>query len=116
MGKLRELKILLQKYFGTSDLKPTKVKKPTPVKDAKPHEKLSSLVEEIGKDIFGIRVRVEWGKCPYCDTTTQLLSLYSNYFRCSLCQETIRQYVNGHIAYLPIDSKTSTLDHEPKEK
>ena len=115
MGKLKELKILLQKYFGTSDPKPTATKKPTPVKDAKPHEKLSSLVEEIGKDIFGIRVRVEWGRCPYCDTTTQLLSLYSNYFRCSLCQETIRQYVNGHIAYLPIDSKTSTLDHEQKE-
>ena len=56
MGKLKELKILLQKYFGTSDPKPTATKKPTPVKDAKPHEKLSSLVEEIGKDIFGIRV------------------------------------------------------------
>ena len=112
MGKLKELKILLQKYFGTSDPKPTATKKPTPVKDAKPHEKLSSLVEEIGKDIFGIRVKVEWRKCPYCDTTTQLLSLYANYFRCSLCQETIRQYVNGHIAYLPINKD---LDSESKD-
>ena len=112
---IEKLKILLRKYFGTSSPKPIEVKKPTPVKAAKPHEKLSSLVEEIGKDVFGIRVKVEWGRCPYCDTTTQLLSLYSNYFRCSLCQETIRQYVNGHIAYLPIDSKTSTLDHEQKE-
>ena len=33
-----------------------------------PHEKLNSLVEEIGKDMFGIRVRVEWGRCPYCET------------------------------------------------
>ena len=68
---IKELKILLQKYFGTSSPKPIETKKPIPVKAGKPHEKLSSLVEEIGKDIFGIRVKVEWGRCPYCDTTTQ---------------------------------------------
>ena len=113
MLKLKELKILLQKYFGISSPKPIETKKPTPAKAVAPHEKLSSLVEEIGKDMFGVRVRVEWGRCPYCETTTQLLSLYSNYFRCSLCQETIRQYVNGHIAYLPIDDK-SALSNEPK--
>ena len=104
MGKLRELKILLQKYFGISSPKPIETKKPTPAKAVSPQEKLNSLVEEIGKDMFGIRVRVEWGRCPHCESMTQLLSLYSNYFRCSLCQETIRQYVNGHIAYLPVDS------------
>ena len=113
MVKLKELKTLLQKYFGTSSPKPIETKKPIRVKGETPREKLSSLVEEIGKDMFGIRVRVEWGKCPYCEMTTQLLSLYSNYFRCSHCQETIRQYVNGHIAYLPIDEKSS-LDHESK--
>ena len=113
MLKLKELKILLQKYFGTSSPKPTETKKPIPVKVVQPHEKLSSIVEEIGKDMFGVRVRVEWGRCPYCETTTQLLSLYSNYFRCSLCHETIRQYVNGHISYLPIDDK-SALGDEPK--
>ena len=113
MLKLKELKILLQKYFGISSPKPIETKKPTPVKVVRPHEKLSSIVEEIGKDMFGVRVRVEWGRCPYCETMTQLLSLYSNYFRCSLCHETIRQYVNGHIAYLPIDDK-SALGNEPK--
>ena len=113
MLKLKDLKILLQKYFGISNPKPIETKKPIPVKVVRPHEKLSSIVEEIGKDMFGVRVRVEWGRCPYCETTTQLLSLYSNYFRCSLCHETIRQYVNGHIAYLPIDDK-SALGDEPK--
>ena len=112
---IEKLKTLLQKFFGISSPKPTEVKKPTPVKAAKPHEKLSSLVEEIGKDIFGIRVRVEWGRCPYCETMTQLLSLHANYYRCSLCHETIKQYVNGHIAYLPIDNDRSTLEHEQKE-
>ena len=109
----KELKILLRKYFGISDTTPTETKKPIPEKATSQQDKLSSIVEEIGKDIFGIRVRVEWGTCPHCETTTQLLSLYSNYFRCSLCQETIRQYVNGHISYLPLDSKL--FDSEPKD-
>ena len=110
---IKELKTLLQKYFGTSSPKPIEVKKPTPVKVAKPRETLSSLVEEIGKDMFGVKVRIEWGRCPYCETVTQLLSLYDNYFRCSLCRETTRQYVNGHIAYLPLNDK-SALSNEPK--
>ena len=103
----------MQKYFGTSSPKPIKVKKPTPAKVVEPHEKLNSFVEEIGKDMFGIRVKVEWGRCPYCETVTQLLSLHQNYFRCSQCHETTRQYVNGRIAYLPIDEK-SALSNEPK--
>ena len=110
---LKELKILLQKCFGTSNRKPIETKKPTPVKVVPPHEKINSLVEEIGKDMFGIRVRVEWGRCPYCEAVTQLLSLHTNYFRCSQCHETIKQYVNGHIAYLPLDDK-SALDNESK--
>ena len=110
---LKELRILLQKCFGTSSPKPTETKKPTPARVVPRHEKISSLVEEIGKDMFGVRVRVEWGRCPYCEAITQLLSLHANYFRCSQCHETTRQYVNGHIAYLPIDDK-SALGNEPK--
>ena len=110
---IEKLKTLWQKYFGTSSPKPLETKKPTPVKKKTREEKLSGLISEIGKNVFGVRVRVEWGRCPYCETTTQLLSLYDNYFRCSLCHETIKQYVNGHIAYLPIDDKL-TLRHEPK--
>jgi hypothetical protein len=114
MLKLKELKILLQKYFGISSPKPIKTKRPTPAKVVPPHEKLSAIVEEIGRDMFGVRVRVEWGRCPYCEMVTQLLSLHANYFRCSQCHETTRQYVNGHIAYLPLDDK-SALGHGPKE-
>jgi len=110
---IKELKTLLQKYFGISSPKPTVVKKSTPVRAVLPHEKLNSFVEEIGKDMFGVRVRVEWGRCPYCEVVTQLLSLHANYFRCSQCHETTRQYVNGRIAYLPIDDR-SALSNEPK--
>jgi len=101
---IKELKTLLQKYFGISSPKPIEVKKPTPAKAVTPHEKISSLVEEIGKDMFGIRVRVEWGRCPYCDNITQMLSTHKGYFRCSTCRELTRQYINGKISFLPVDN------------
>ena len=88
---IKELKTLLQKYFGTSSPKPIETKKPTPVKVALPHEKLNSLVEEIGKEMFGVRVRVEWGRCPYCEVSHSIIKhLHANYFRCSQCHETIK--------------------------
>ena len=110
---LKELKTLLQKYFGTSSPKPIEVKKPTPARVVQPHEKINSLVEEISKDMFGIRVRVEWGRCPYCDSVAQMLSTRVGYFRCSNCREITKQYVNGKIAYLPADVP-HILGDEPK--
>jgi hypothetical protein len=110
---LKELKTLLQKYFGTSSPKPIETKKPTPVKAVRPQEKLNSLVEEIGNEMFGIRVRVEWGRCPYCESVTQMLSTRVGYFRCSTCREITKQYVNGKIAYLPVDDPQLFGD-EPK--
>jgi len=110
---LKELKTLLQKYFGSSSPKPIETKKPIPAKVVQPHDKLSSLVEEIGKDMFGVRVRVEWGRCPYCESVTQMLSIKTGYFRCSTCREITKQYVNGHIAYLPIGDP-HVLEDEPK--
>jgi hypothetical protein len=107
---IKELKTLLQKYFGTSSPKPLKAKKPTPARVVNPREKINSLVEEIGKDMFGIRVRVEWGRCPYCESLTQLVSLRPGFFRCSNCHEITKQYVNGKIAYLPVDDPRSLGD------
>ena len=54
---IEKLKTLWQKYFGTSSPKPTETKKPTPVKVVPPHERLNSLVSEIGKDMFGVKVK-----------------------------------------------------------
>jgi hypothetical protein len=110
---LKELKTLLQKYFGTSSPKPIATKKPTPAKAVQPHEKLKSLVSEIGKDMFGVRVQIELGRCPYCESITQMMSTRIGYFRCSNCHEITRQYVNGHIAYLPVDDP-HILGDEPK--
>ena len=110
---IKELKTLLQKYFGTSSPKPLETKKPIPVKVVQPREKINSLVEEIGKDMFGIRFRVEWCRCPYCESITQMLSTEVGYFRCSMCREMTKQYVNGHIAYLPMNDPR-VLESEPK--
>ena len=110
---LKELKILLQKYFGISSPKPTATKKPTPVRAVAPHEKINSLVSEIGKEMFGVHVRVEWGRCPYCESITQMLSTHAGYFRCSTCREITKQYVNGKIAYLPVDDPHSLGDEPP---
>jgi len=110
---IKELKILLQKYFGISSPKPIEVKKPIPVKVEPPQERLNSLVEEIGNEMFGVRIRVEWGRCPYCESITQMLSTRMGYFRCSTCREVTKQYVNGHIAYLPIDDPR-VLENERK--
>ena len=104
---LKELKTLLQKYFGSSSPKPIATKKPMPAKVVRPEDKLNSLVSEIGRNMFGVHVRVEWGRCPYCESITQMLSTHAGYFRCSECREMTKQYINGHIAYLPID------DHHP---
>ena len=100
---IKELKTLLQKYFGTSSPKPIATKKPTPVKVVTPQQKINSLVSEIGKDMFGISIRVEWGRCPYCESIAQMLSTRVGYFRCSNCHEITRQYINGHISFLPIE-------------
>ena len=110
---IKELKTLLRKYFGSSSPKPTETKKPTPAKVVEPPEKINSLVEEISKDMFGIRVRVEWGRCPYCDSLTQMLSTHKGYFRCSTCKEMTRQYVKGKIAYLPVDD-SHVLGDDPQ--
>ena len=110
---IKELKTLLQKYFGISSPKPLKVKKPTPVKAVRPQDKINSLVSEISKDMFGIKVRVELGRCPYCENVTQMLSTRVGYFKCSICREMTKQYVNGCISYLPIDDP-HILGDEPQ--
>ena len=107
---IKELKTLWQKYFSTLSPKPLKVKKPTLVKQKTHEEKMPGLISEIGKEMFNVRVQIELGRCPYCDTITQMMSTQIGYFRCGNCKEITKQYINGHIAYLPIDSKSPLGD------
>ena len=110
---IKELKTLLQKYFGTSSPKPLETKKPTLVKKNTQRKKLHGLISEIGKEMFDVRVQVEWGRCPYSESIAQMMSTRLGYFRCSNCREITKQYVNGRIAYLPVDDQ-SALGDEPK--
>jgi uncharacterized protein (DUF983 family) len=50
-------------------------------------------------------IKTTLGKCPYCSETTILVSLVTDYYRCSACGEDIKQHVNGSISYLPVSAK-----------
>ena len=61
------------------------------------------LFEEVGKEFFKIKVKVNWGRCPYCETVSQLVSIRPGYYTCTFCRELTKQHVNGSIQYLPIN-------------
>lgn len=48
------------------------------------------------------------GRCDNCQETSILISIISDYYRCTNCGHDMKQYVNGSIKYLP-------LSHEEKE-
>tara|TARA_B100000700_G_scaffold221796_1_gene244222 strand:+ start:148 stop:399 length:252 start_codon:yes stop_codon:yes gene_type:complete len=45
------------------------------------------------------------GICPGCREEVVLLSLVQDYYRCTSCGEDTKQYINGHIKYLSVNSK-----------
>ena len=48
------------------------------------------------------------GICPHCDEDTLLVAIVTDYYKCTMCGEETRQYVNGSIKYLKLDN----LDRE----
>jgi len=63
------------------------------------------------EDIMGA-VRTVHGHCPECGEETMLVSVVTDYYRCTFCGEDTKQYINGSIKYL----KLSSEDHEWLEK
>tara|TARA_R100000656_G_scaffold94248_1_gene68241 strand:+ start:361 stop:597 length:237 start_codon:yes stop_codon:yes gene_type:complete len=59
-----------------------------------------------GKGVFGkgveINAQVVNGKCPFCHTSSVLVSIYKTVFRCITCGSDVEQKVNGKIAYIPL--------------
>ena len=43
------------------------------------------------------------GVCPLCGEDTLLVAVVSDFYRCTVCGEDTRQYVNGAIKYLKLD-------------
>ena len=101
---MKKYVILLHKYLDSSNRKSSKIKKSTRAKKSTGQEKLADLVEAIGKHMFNTRVKMEWGKCPHCTAVTQMISTTENYYRCASCEEVVRQYVNGCIKSLPLNT------------
>jgi len=63
------------------------------------------------EDIMGA-VRTVHGHCPECGEETMLVSVVTDYYRCTFCGEDTKQYINGSIKYL----KLSSEDYEWLEK
>ena len=47
------------------------------------------------------------GKCPHCNFAVVLISLASDYFRCTTCGGDLEQKINGKISYIPIVSSSN---------
>jgi len=62
---------------------------------------------EIMQELLGA-VRTVHGFCPECGEETLLVSVVTDYYRCTYCGEDTKQYVNGSIKYL----KLTKEDHE----
>ena len=98
------LKTLLRNFLSRKFFKDAK----SPVKKRTRGKKSTSslgLFEEVGKEFFKIKVKVNWGRCPYCETVSQMVSVRPGYYTCTFCRELTKQYVNGSIQYLPINDK-----------
>jgi ribosomal protein L37AE/L43A len=90
---LKELKILLQKYFGISSPEPLKIKKDITEKRIK---RLSIKTEIIVN-----------GHCPMCQRSTLFVSIAPPFYRCMHCGYDLEQRINGAIQYIPISSSGS---------
>jgi len=47
-------------------------------------------------------VRTVYGICPECGQNSVLVSVVEDYYKCTICGEDTRQYINGSIKYLRI--------------
>ena len=43
------------------------------------------------------------GICPHCGEDTLLVAIVTDYYRCTVCGEDTKQYVNGSIKYLKLN-------------
>jgi len=59
-----------------------------------------------------IAAQVTGGVCPTCTHETMFVSLSPEIFRCMNCGSDCKQYINGHIRYLPMATK---LPEEKKD-
>ena len=44
------------------------------------------------------------GICPHCQEDAILVAIVSDFYRCTVCGEDTRQFINGSIKYLRLDN------------
>ena len=45
------------------------------------------------------------GVCPHCHEETLLVAVVTDFYKCSMCGEETKQYVNGSIKYLKLNDR-----------
>ena len=55
------------------------------------------------------------GECPKCHEDTLLVAIVTDFYRCTMCGEETRQYVNGSIKYLKLDDADREFIEKQKE-
>jgi len=99
------LKTLLRNFFSRRYFKDAKSPVKRRTRGKKSIRNFPGLFEEVGKEFFKVKVKVNWGRCPYCETVSQLVSIRPGYYTCTFCRELTKQHVNGSIQYLPINDR-----------
>ena len=70
-------------------------------------------MDGFGKGPFGtklsIAAQVTNGVCPTCSMEGVFVSLTPEIYRCITCGADCRQYINGHIKYIPAIAKVPEL-------
>ena len=54
-------------------------------------------------------------KCPHCNEETLLVAIVTDFYKCTLCGQETRQYVNGSIKYLKLDDRDREFIQKEKE-
>ena len=69
-----------------------------------------------GKGPFGkaldLSTQITHGVCPTCEHEGLFVSINPKIFRCTTCGSDCKQYINGHIKYLPVATR---LPEEKKD-
>ncbi len=55
------------------------------------------------------------GECPHCHENTLLVAIVTDFYKCTMCGEETRQYVNGSIKYLKLDDRDREFIEKRKE-
>jgi hypothetical protein len=54
------------------------------------------------------------GICPQCEEDTLLVAIVSDYYKCTMCGQETRQYINGSIKYLRLDEQDRKFMEQQK--